>query len=188
MVEDKRADAGFGIHHETFGELDADFFGLQQFPDAGLVLQIGAGGVAEAVALAAIARSEALRQRHFRRIGETPVFADAAVQPFGAAFGRFDGESLQAVAEKIIAFVLGLLRALADAFASGDDEKSEVVALAILNGQNIVAEAEEVTLPLPRKVERVQRLFRAGCEEMQEVAFGFGFKELPDRANLHERS
>jgi len=31
MVKDEGADAGFGGHHEAFGEFDADFFGAKEF-------------------------------------------------------------------------------------------------------------------------------------------------------------
>ena len=62
-----------------------------------------------------------------------------------------------------------------------------MVALAILSGQNIIAEAKEVPLPLARKPECVQRFLRAGREEMQGLAFGFRLEELPDCADLHER-
>ena len=61
-----------------------------------LIVQIRARRIAEAVALAAIRRSEALVHGHGGRIGKAPVFADAAMQPLRAAFGRFDRQSLQA--------------------------------------------------------------------------------------------
>jgi hypothetical protein len=81
MVEHQRADAGCRVHHHAFGELHADVFGTQQFPHRQLVVQVGAGGVAEAVTLPAIARREALLHGHRGRIGEPPILADAAVQP-----------------------------------------------------------------------------------------------------------
>src|SRR5262249_50238394 len=123
MMEDQRADAGFRIHHEAFGELNADFFKPQELPDAGLILQIRANRITEAVALTAIARSQALRHNHLQRVREAPVLTDAAVQPFGAALCHFNNQSLQAVTQEIIAFVLNLLRALANSFANGHDEK-----------------------------------------------------------------
>src|SRR5215475_9652430 len=149
MMEDQRADAGFRIHHEAFGELNADFFGPQELPDAGLILQVGASRITEAVALAAIARSQALRHGHLGRVGEAPVLTDAAVQPFGAALCRFNGQSLQAVTQEIVAFVLGLLRTLANSFAGRHDEEREMVALAVFGRQNIIAKAQEVALALP---------------------------------------
>src|SRR5256886_10537257 len=49
----------------------------------------------------------------------------AAVHPLGAAFRSFDGKSLQAVAQEIIAFVFCFFGALADALAGRHDEKRE---------------------------------------------------------------
>ena len=55
MLENERADAGFGIHHHAFGKLHADFFGAQKLPDADLIIEIRARGISKAVAFAAIA-------------------------------------------------------------------------------------------------------------------------------------
>lgn len=94
MLEDEGADGGFGIHHEAFGELDVDLFGAQELPESGLIFEIGTGGIAEAVAFAAIFGSEALGHGEFRRIGEAPIFAHAAMEPFGAAFRSLNRECL----------------------------------------------------------------------------------------------
>src|SRR6202007_2171897 len=160
--------------------------GLEQLPEAGLVFEVGAGGVAEAVTLAAIARSETLGHGELGRIGEAPIFADAAVQPFGAGFGGFDGERLEAVGFEVVAVVLGFFAALADAFAGGHDNKGDVIALAVLGREDIIAEAEKIAEALALEIESVQRRCRTGREKMQRVAFGFGFEKLPDGANLHE--
>ena len=84
--------------------------GLQQLPDALLVVQVRAGRIAEAVALAAIAGREALLHGHGRRIGEAPILADAAVQPLGAAFGGLDGQRLDRVRLEELARLLSPLR------------------------------------------------------------------------------
>src|SRR5207249_4381637 len=97
MVEYERANARLGLHHHALGELYADFVRLQQFPDALLIIQIGTCRIPKAVALAAIARSEALLHGHGGRVGEAPVLTDAAVQPLGAALGSLDGQRLQGV-------------------------------------------------------------------------------------------
>src|SRR5690242_20178779 len=188
VMEDHRTDAGFGIHHESFGELHADVLGFEQLPDGGLIFQAGASRIAEAVALAPIAGSEALGHGHLGRIGEAPILTNAAMQPFGAAFGSFDGQSLQAVTQEIVAVVFCFFGALADAFTGGHYEEREVVTLAVLSGQNVIAEAEEVALALPGEAKSVQRLLSAWCKKMQRLAFGLRFEELPDRANFHERS
>src|SRR5580693_7767599 len=102
MMKYERAYAGFWVHHEALGELHADFFRLEELPHSGLVLEIGARGITEAIALAAIPRSKALGHGHFRGIGEAPVFADTAVQPFRAGFGCFMSQRLQAMTHEII--------------------------------------------------------------------------------------
>jgi hypothetical protein len=59
MLEHQRRDAHLGVHHVPFGEVDADLLGAQGLEQLALEGEIRAGGVAEAVALAAIAASEA---------------------------------------------------------------------------------------------------------------------------------
>ena len=100
----------------------------------GLIFQIRAGGIAEAVTLAAIARSEAVGHGERGRIGEAPIFADSAVQPFGAGFGCFDRQRLQAVGINNSRRLFGFFGAVANAGAGGDDEKREVIAPAIRCG------------------------------------------------------
>src|ERR1700735_3322377 len=97
MVEDQGADAGFRIHHHAFGEMHADFFGPQEHPDAGLVVEAGASWIAAAVTLPAVARSKTLGHGQSGRTGETRVSAKAAMQPFGTGFGAFDCERLHTV-------------------------------------------------------------------------------------------
>src|SRR6267143_5283767 len=63
-----------------------------------------------------------------------------------------------------------------------------MVALASLRRQNVIAQAEEITLPLPLKAENVQRFLRSRREEMQRFALRLRFEELPHRAHLHEFS
>ena len=89
------------------------------------------------------------------------------MQPFGAAFRGFYCKGLQAVAEEIVAVILCLFGALANALAGSYNEERQVVTPAVLSGQNIVAKAKEVALPLPGKAERMQRLFRPWRKEMQ---------------------
>ena len=55
MMENQRADARFRIHHESFRQLNANFFRLQQLPESYLIFEIRTGRVAKAVALPAIA-------------------------------------------------------------------------------------------------------------------------------------
>ena len=55
VVEDEGGDGGLGLHHVAFGEGDADLFGLEGGEELALHGEVGAGWVAEAVALAAVA-------------------------------------------------------------------------------------------------------------------------------------
>lgn len=53
----------FGVHHIAVGKFHADAFGnIKQGKQLGLVLQAGAGGVAEGVAFAPVAGAEQLAQ------------------------------------------------------------------------------------------------------------------------------
>src|SRR5260370_26862980 len=61
-----------------------------------------------------------------------------------------------------------------------------MVALRVLRRQHIITQAEKISLPLPRKSERVQRLFFSRPKELQGVALRFRFEKLPNGANLHE--
>src|SRR5688500_1911487 len=56
MMKDQRAHAGLGLHHHALGKMAANLFRPEQFPDALLVVEIRTRRVAEAIALAAIAR------------------------------------------------------------------------------------------------------------------------------------
>ena len=58
--------------------------------------------------------------------------------------------------------------------------------VAFARWQNVVAQAEEITLTLAREAEGVQRLFRARRKERYFSVARFGFKKLPDSAHLHE--
>ncbi len=50
VVGDEGGGGLFGVELEVFAELDADGLGVEQWPNADLVFETGAGGVAEAVA------------------------------------------------------------------------------------------------------------------------------------------
>ena len=90
-----------------------------------MIFQRGAGGVAEAVAFALVAGLEAVDHGGLGRIGETPVFAESAMEPFGAAFGGLDGQRLQRVGLEVFAFGFVFLGALADAGPGADDEETD---------------------------------------------------------------
>ena len=50
VVKRQGAHARFRIHHESFRQLNANFFGLQQLPHSRLVFEVRASWIAEAVA------------------------------------------------------------------------------------------------------------------------------------------
>src|SRR5579864_7771198 len=54
VVEHHGADARLRVHHHALGQVHADFFGLQQRPEALLVIEVGTCGIPEAVPLAAV--------------------------------------------------------------------------------------------------------------------------------------
>src|SRR5579864_6308280 len=142
MVENEGADAGFRVHHHALGEVDTDFLRAQEQPDAGLIFEIWASGIAKAVTLAAIARGEAVGHRERGWIGEAPIFADSAVQPFGAGFGCFNRQRLKPVRIKIAARGFCSLGTVANAGACGDNEERDVIARAIRSREDVVAQAE----------------------------------------------
>ena len=92
MVEGDRAHARLRLHHHAFGQMYADILGLEQFPYALLIVQVGTRRIADAVALAVIPGGEAIVHGHGERIGEAPILVDAAVQPLRGCLGGFDGE------------------------------------------------------------------------------------------------
>src|SRR5688572_14021665 len=60
MVCDDRVGALLGDEHVVFAERDADRFGLEELRDEGPVFEVGARGVAEGIAAAAVALLEDL--------------------------------------------------------------------------------------------------------------------------------
>ena len=125
MMKYERTHRCFRIHHEAFGQLYADVFGVQKLPDAGLVFERGTGRVAEAVPVSAIFRRKALNHCHVGRVGESPVLADSSMQPLGAAFGGFKSQRLYRVRLQVFAARFVFLAALPDASAGGDDKEAD---------------------------------------------------------------
>ena len=97
MVEDEGGDGGLRLHHHPFGELDADFFRVDQFPDSLLVVEIRAGGVAETVALSPILGGKSFFHCHLGGIGEPPILADSSMEPFRRRLRRFNRQCLEGV-------------------------------------------------------------------------------------------
>ena len=130
--------------------------GRSRVEEALLVVQVGAGRIAETVTLAAILRREAVVHGERRRVGEAPILANPPVQPLRRAFGRFDGQRLNGVRFEELARLLPLLGPLADARAGRDHEQRQVVAAAIFGVQNVIAQAQSVFARLPSEAEGVE--------------------------------
>ena len=187
MVEDQRADAGLGVHHHAVGELDADLLRLEQAPQDGLVVEVGAGRVAEAVALAAVAGREAVLHRQLRRVRKAPLGAQPRVQPLRRRLGGLDGEGLDSVAGEELARLLGGQRTRAHPLARPDDEGRDRVADAAARRQHEVGEAQPPRPGLARELEDVRGLELSGLVQHQVLAVGLGLEEAPHRPHPHPR-
>src|SRR5262245_14901826 len=95
VVKDERGDRSLRIHHETFRQLDADLSPVDETEERGLIGEVGAGRIPEAVALAAVPALEAVDHRDLRRVREPPRGPKLRMEPLGGRFGRLDGEGLQ---------------------------------------------------------------------------------------------
>src|SRR6202163_2448374 len=185
MVKDERTDARLRVHHHAFRQENADRLGLEQFPHALLIIEIRACRVAEAVSLAAVTGRETLPHCQLWWIREAPVLPDAAVKPFGRAFGSFDGQCLQRMGLEKTAGRLGFLRALADSLARSDDQKPDGIAAGTLRRQDVVAQTQAVRHRLAAEVKRVDRLTLRRLEQSNRVALALGLEETPHGAHLH---
>src|SRR5262249_29319563 len=134
----------------------------------------------------AILRSEAIMHRRRGRIREAPVFTDAAVQPFRRALRGLGGGRLNRDRLEVLALLLPLFGALADALAGVDDEQRDVIAAGLLGIENVVAEAEAIILALATEAKRVHRRRGTRLEKVYRVAVALGLEELPHRTDLHE--
>ena len=128
VVEHERANAGFRLHHETFGQLHADFFRAEKLKDTGLVFERGTSGVAEAVTLPAIPGLEPVEHCRFGRIRETPVFPDSSVQPFGGGLGSFEREGLERMRFQELAARLKSIGMAENAGTGGDNKDRDGIA------------------------------------------------------------
>ena len=132
MGEHDGADAGFGVHHEAFGQVHADVFGAEQLEQPCLVFQVGAGRVAEAVAAACGIALSSGRASSCRRGRGSPSLRECG----GAAIRRRLRRSRSpATGWRGISRtrrVLVFLGALAHALARAHDEYGDGVAGPVL--------------------------------------------------------
>ena len=66
--------------------------------------------------------------------------------------------------------VFGFFRSLANILSGRDDEYRQVIALAVLWIEDVIAETEAVRARLPAEAKGVDRLFAAGGEQLNRVA------------------
>src|ERR1035437_1267195 len=185
MVEDDGAHAGLRFHHHAFGQLHADIAGLEKLPHALLIVQVGTRRVAEVVALAVILGSKAIVHGHGGRVGEAPILADAAVQPLRRGLSGFDGQRLDGVGLEELARLFPLLALFADTSARGDYHERQMIALAVVTFQDVIAQAEPVFAALAAKAEGGNRRLARRREQVDGVAVALGFEELPHRSHFH---
>ena len=110
------------------------------------------------------------------------------MQPFGAGLGCFERQSLQTVGKKIFPGSFRFFGFFADPRAGGDDEKREMVAMAVARRKNVIAQAEFLAYALALEVECVNGGAAARSEKRDRVSVTLGFEELPHGADLHEFS
>ena len=77
---------------------------LEQLVELGLVLEVGARGVAPRVARAAVLLAEQPGERRAVLVGEAPLLADAAVPQLGERLGHLDREP---VGEQVLLVLVG---------------------------------------------------------------------------------
>ena len=162
--------------------------GLEQLPDALLIVEVRAGRIAEAVALAAIARREPLLHGHGWADRGSPNLrgmrrCSHSAQPSAVSIAS----AWIACALKNSPAAFAASDSSRTSFAGGDDEQREVIALAVAQARERSRSGRGRPSRLPAEVERVQRLLCAGLEQVDRVAVALGLEELPDRAHLHER-
>ena len=135
----------------------ADILRTQQLPDPLLIVQIRTRRIPEAIPLPAIPRSKPLLHRHRPADRESPSPRESADAAIPRNPPPFDRQRLQPVREEILAARLHLFRFLAHTRARRHHEHRQMIALAVLRGQNIIAQAQPVLARLPAEMERVDR-------------------------------
>ena len=186
MMEYQSAHAGFRLHHHAFRQLHADLIGIEQLPDALLVVQVRACRIPEAVSFATISGSEPLLHRHARRIGEAPVLAYAAVDLLGATFRSLDRQRLDRVGPEELPVCLRGLGPLANALARCHNEQGDVVAIAVRRIEDVVAQAQDRPSVAGVRNRNVWiGSLPPGSNRWIELPVALRLEELPYCADLH---
>jgi hypothetical protein len=93
-----------GVELGFLADGDADAHGAQEVEQLGLVLQVGAGGVAEGISGTSIAMANHFGHGAVVLVAEAELSADARVHVFGHGLGQLDAETEQA---EIVAIAVG---------------------------------------------------------------------------------
>lgn len=142
VMDDDGAGGLLGVDLPIFGEVAADAGGVEQREEFFLVLQVGAGGVAEGVARAAVFLGEEAFDFGAVICGDAQFLSHALVPELGEGFGGFDGEAVEV---EIVGVVVGLEEFLCffgGAGADGDAVHADDVDFSAGDGTEEVGDAE----------------------------------------------
>src|SRR5579883_2081980 len=127
VVHDDRGRRELGLEHGALGRRDADLVGREELQDLELLLEVGTGGVAEAVARALILHAEERRPV----LGVLPMDPELApharVEHLGERLGRLGRDPLEVEHVRVLALVLQGPDPVADFLADRDDEQADHV-------------------------------------------------------------
>ncbi len=127
MMHEDGAGALLGVDLPVLGQRAADALGLEEAEEFFLVGHVGAGGVAEAVAAAAVVLGEELVDLRGVVVPDAQLGAAALVPELRQRFGRLDAHAVDIEVLRIVVVVEQLLREAADLLAHGDAVEAEHV-------------------------------------------------------------
>ncbi len=130
MVDDDGVGALLGLQVELLGEAHADvLLGLEQAEDLRLVLEVGAGGIAEGVTRAAIFLVEEIGDARRVFAGDAEQLARLLVDQLGQRLGGLHREAVQIEILCKVAGLEELCGLAAGLVADGDDGEADDIAL-----------------------------------------------------------
>src|SRR5712692_3364864 len=153
VVEHEGRDRGLGVHHEAFGQPEADLRWLEEVEEDALIGEVRTGGIAERDPEAAVVRLEPVLHGHAGRIREAPLGPQPRVEHLRQRFGQLDGEGLDSMRAEVLALLLPALGELADALSARDGEERDIVRLGRGRVARVVGETEALAALLAREGE-----------------------------------
>ena len=155
-----------------------------------MLLEVRAGGVAEAVAAALVLLLEDLL--HFLRIlaGDAQLLAHALVEILGERFGRFDRKAVEVQVVAVVVRLEQFLGELARALAHGDQREGDGVVFAALHRPVEIGYAKAAVVRLARELEADR--FAHGCAifevrpDKQVVLVGLAGEVAVDRLGYEQ--